>query len=321
VDPEAYEAFLKGRYHWARRSPDSLLKAVDYLRHAVAKDPTYALFYAGLADAYRDLGWDLFSVLPPAEVYPKAKEAAKRALELDPHSAEAHAALGWITTGYDWDWQTAETHFKAALELKPGYGFTHIWYSHFLKAMGRTEESFEESKRALECDPVGLILMMHMGWYYYFTRQYDRAIEQLNKTLELDRNFFVARMFLGQTYEQIGQFDRAIAEFERTASASDGHPVYLANLGVSYAVSGQKDRALQQIHELQQLSRTRYVPARGIAEIYAGLGDTTSAFEWLEKAFHQRNGWLIHINGDPRYDRLRSDPRYKDLVRRMKLPG
>jgi serine/threonine-protein kinase len=320
VDPEAYEAFLKGRYHWARRSPDSLLKAVDCLRRAIGRDPTYALFHAGLADAYRDLGWDLFAVRPPGEVYPNARQAAQRALELDPNCAEAHAALAWITAGYDWNWSVAEREFKLAIDLKPGYGFVHIWYSHFLMAMGRDEESFEESKRALECDPVGITLMMHMGWYYYFMRQNDRAIEQLRKTLELDPNFILARMFLGETYEQMQMFDQAVAEFERTVLISERHPIYLAGLGHAYAKSGDVKSALQLIEELQQLSHTRYVPARGIAEIYIGLNDKDAAFTWLEKAFEQRNGWLIHMDGNPRYDSLRSESRYRDLVRRMNLP-
>jgi serine/threonine protein kinase/Tfp pilus assembly protein PilF len=320
VDPEAYEAFLKGRYHWARRNPESLMKAQDYLRRAVSLDPANALFHAGLADAYRDLGWDLFAVLPPAEVYPKAKTSAKRALELDANCAEAHAALAWIATGYDWDWETAEKEFKRSIDIKPGYGFVHIWYSHFLKAMGRDQESFTESKRALECDPIGLVLMMHMGWYYCYTRQYDRAVEQLQKTLDLDSNFLAARMFLGETYEQLGMFDRAIDEFENAVVISGRRPLYLAGLGHAYAASGQPDKAVQIIQELQQASAIRYVPARVIAEIYIGLGDKDSAFEWLEKAYEQRNGWLVHINSNPRYDSLHSDARYEDLLRRMNLP-
>jgi len=320
VDPEAYEAYLQGRYHWTKRSPDALRKAVDYLRRAVAKDPTCSLFYAGLADAYRDQGWDLFAVAPPSEVYPKAKDAARRAIELDANCAEAHAALAWCATGYDWDWITAEREFKLAIELKPAYSFVHIWYSHFLKVMGRDEESFAESKRALECDPLGLVLMMHMGWYYYFTRQHDRAVDQLQKTLDLDSRFLPALMFLGETYEQMGMFPQAIAEFEKAVAFSDRAPVYLAGLGHAYAIAGQTERAGQFIDELKELSHRRYVPCRGIAEIYIGLGDKDSAFEWLDKAFQQRNGWLMHIEENPRYDCLRDDERYKNLARRMNLP-
>jgi len=320
VDPEAYEAFLKGRYYWYRRSPEALKKALDYLHAAIAKDPTYALAQAGVADAYISLGWDLYALLPPAETYPKAKVAAAKALELDPNCAEAHAALGWAAAGYDWDWVTAEREFRRAIELKPQYGPVHIWYSHFLKAIGRTEESFEESRRAIECDPLGLILNLHMGWYYLYVRRYEQAAEQLRKTLELEPGFILARQFLGETYEQIGKLEEAIAEFEKAVNLSGRQPVYLAGMGHAYAVSGRTDDALRTIEELQQLSTRVYVPARGIAEIYIGLDEKDQAFAWLDKAVEQRNGWLFHIKGNPRYDSLRSDPRYKDLVHRIGLP-
>ncbi|MEP6920607.1 MAG: protein kinase [bacterium] len=319
VDPEAYEAFLKGRHHWYRRSPDALKKALEYLQQAIAKDPTSAMAYAGLADAYNSLGWDLYGILPPEESYPKAKDAAKKALELDPNCAEAHAALGWAATGYDWDWGTAETEFRRAIELKPQYGPVHIWCSHFLRAMGRIEESFQESRRALECDPLGLILNMHMGWHYLYSREYEQAIEQLSKTLELDPGFILARMFLGEAYEYSGLFDEAIAEFEKAVRLSERSPIYVAGLGHAYAVSGRRDAAVQIIDELRNLGRDRYVAARGVAEIYMGLGDKEQTFAWLDKAFQQRNGWLLHLKENPRYDILRTDSRYADLVRRMGL--
>jgi len=320
VDPEAYEGFLKGRYYWYRRTPDALQKALEYLQRAIARDPTYALAYAGLADAYNSLGWDLFAVLPPAEAFPKAKAAAEKSLELDANCGEAHAVLGWAATGYDWDWVTAEKEFRRAIELKPQYGPVHIWHSHFLMAMDRIEESFEESKRAIECDPLGLVLNTHMGWHYLYLREDHQAIEQLSKTLELDPSFILARMFLGEAYEQAGMFEKAIAEFEKAVNLSQRHPIYLSGLGHAYGVSGQRDDALKTIEELQQLSSQVYVPARGIAEIYIGLGDKEQAFAWLEKALEQRNGWLIHVKGNPRYDSLRGDPRYQGLLQRMGLP-
>ena len=320
VDPGAYEAFLKGRHHWYRRSPDALKRSLGYLQQATAEDPTYALAYAGLADAYNSMGWDLYGISAPAESFPKAKAAAKRALELDPNCAEAHAALGWAATAYDWDWIAAETEFRRAIELKPQYGPVHIWYSHFLKAMGRTKESFEESRRALECDPLGLVLNMHMGWHYLYLREYKQAIEQLLKTLELDPGFLPAKMFLGEAYEQVGMFAEAIAEFEETLKLADRQPIYLAGLGHAYAVSGKRDEAFNTIQELNQLSTQQFVSARGVAEIYMGLSDKEQAFAWLDKAFEQRNGWLLHAKENQRYDSLRTDPRYIDLVRRMNLP-
>jgi serine/threonine-protein kinase len=320
VDPAAYEAFLKGRHHWYRRSPQALRKALEYLQQAVDLDPGYALAYAGLADAYVSLGWDLFGLAPPSEAYPKAKLAAQKALELDPLCAEAHAALGWTAAGFDWDWPAAERGLRRAIELNPQYGPVHIWYSHFLRAMDRTEESFAESRRALECDPLGLVLNMHMGWHHLYSRQYEKAAEQCLKTLELGPTFIMARVFLGQAYEQLGRHVEAIAEFERAVELSERHHTYLAELGHGYAAAGHRDRALAVLDELKGQASSRYVAARGIAEVYVGLGRLDQAFVWLGKAFDQRNGWLIHVRESPRYDRLRPDSRYEALVRRMRFP-
>lgn len=320
VDPEAYDAFLKGRYYWYRRSPGALAKSLEYLERATTKDPTYALAHAGLADSFNSLGWDLFAGLPPAEAFPKARQSAHRALTLDPGCAEAHAALGWAATAYDWDWVAAETAFRRAIELKPQYGPVHIWYSHFLHAMGRIGESSEEARRAIECDPLGLILNLHLGWHHVYERQYDRAIEQLNKTLDLESGFILGRLFLGEAYEQMEKFQEAIAEFQEAVSLSGRRPVYLAGLGHAYAVAGQREKALDITKELQQLSVGTYVAARGIAEIYIGLAERDLAFDWLEKALAQHNGWLIHTKSNPRYDTIRADSRYADLVQRIGLP-
>jgi len=320
VDPVAYESFLKGRHLWYKRSPDALTRAVECLQQAINLDPSYALAHAGLADAYVSLAWDLFGLTPPSDTYPKAKRAAQRALELDPNCAEAHAALGWTAAGFDWDWAAAERGLRHAIDLKPQYGPVHIWYSHFLRAMDRTEESLAESRRALECDPLGLVLNMHLGWHHLYSRQYQQAIEQCLKTLELDSTFILAHVFLGQAYEQLGTFTSAIAEFEKAVDLSQRHPTYLADLGHGYAAAGRRADASRILDELIAMSSQRYVAARCIAEIHVGLDDLDEAFAWLDKAFSQRNGWLIHIRENPRYDRLRADARYLDLVRRMNFP-
>jgi eukaryotic-like serine/threonine-protein kinase len=320
VNPVAYESFLKGRHLWYQRSPDALKRAVESLQHAIELDPGYALAHAGLADALVTQGWDLFGLADPSENYPRAKQAAQKALELDPSCAEAHAALGWAAAGFDWDWTTAETELRRAIELKPQYGPVHIWYSHFLRAMDRTEESLAESRRALECDPLGLVLNMHLGWHHLYSRQYEKAVEQCKKTLELDQTFILAHLFLGQAYEQLGLFPSAISEFEKTVDLSRRHPVYVADLAHGYAVAGRQVEARNLLDELIETSRHRYVAARGIAEIHIGLDDPDQAFAWLDRAFLHRNGWLIHVRENPRYDRLRTDPRYADLVRRMNFP-
>jgi TolB-like protein/Tfp pilus assembly protein PilF len=320
VDPEAYDAFLKGRHHWYRRTPGSLDRALEYLQRAVDTDPTYALAHAGLADAYITLGWDLFGLRAPSEMYPRAKEAAKRALQLDPNCAEAYAALGWAATGYDWDWIAAEAAFRRAIELKPQYGPVHIWYSHLLKALGRTHESFEKSLRALDCDPLGLVLNMHMGWHYLYLREYPQAIDQLVKALELDPGFILTRMFLGEAYEQVGMFAEATAQFQKAVDFSARRPINLAGLGHSYAVSDNQEEALKIVEELKRRSTKEFVSARAVAEIYIALGDHDEAFSWLNAAFEQRNGWLLHIKENQRYDSVRADPRYDALVRRLNLP-
>jgi serine/threonine protein kinase/Flp pilus assembly protein TadD len=320
VDPAAYEAFLKGRHFWYRRSPDALKRGLELLQQAITLDPSYALAYAGLAEAHASMGWDLFGLVAPSDAFPLAKRAAQRALEIDPNCAEAHAALGNTAMGFDWDWITAEREFRHAIELKPQYGPAHIWYSHLLKAIDRTEESLAESKRALECDPLGLVLNMHMGWHLVYARQYEKAIEQCQKTLELDPTFILAHVFLGQAYEQAGAFAEAIAAFEKAAELSRRHPTYLADLGHGFAIAGQRADALNVLAELHEASSQRYVAHRGIAEIHIGLGEIDEAFVWLERGFQQRNGWLIHIRDNPRYDPLRADPRYLDLVRRMNFP-
>jgi eukaryotic-like serine/threonine-protein kinase len=320
VDPAAYETFLKGRHHWYRRSPDALARGLEFLQQAVKLDPSHALAHAGLADAYATVGWDLFGLSAPSESFPKARQAAQKALEIDPNCAEAHAALGWTAVGFDWDWATAEREFRHAIDLKPQYGPVHIWYSHLLRAMDRTEESLAEARRALECDPLGLVLNMHMGWHLHYSREHEKAVEQCQKTLELDPTFIPAQMFLGQALEQLGAFSDAIAAFERCVDLSRRHPPYLAELSHGFAIAGRRSDAEKVLEELKELSSRRYVAARGIAEIHIGLGNVDDAFAWLEKAFQQRNGWLIHIRENPRYDRLRGDPRYVELVRRMNFP-
>jgi tetratricopeptide (TPR) repeat protein len=318
VVPSAYEAFLKGRHFWYRRSPEALMRAVELLQEAIRLDPGHALAYAGLADAYASKGWDLFGLSAPSESFPKARQAAQKALDIDANCAEAHAALGWAAFGFDWDWMTAEREFRQAIELKPQYGPVHIWFSHFLRAMDRTEESLAESRRALECDPLGLVLNMHMGWHLLYSREYDKAIEQCSKTLELDPTFILAHVFLGQAHEQKGAFEHAIAAFAKAVEISRRHPAYLADLGHGLAVAGRQADALTILDEL--LSSQRYVPARSIAEVHIGLGNLDEAFRWLRTAFEQRNGWLVHIRENPRYERLHGDPRYLDLVRRMDFP-
>jgi tetratricopeptide (TPR) repeat protein len=187
--------------------------------------------------------------------------------------------------------------------------------------MDRTDESLAESRRALDCDPLGLVLNMHMGWHLLYLREHERAIEQCTKTLELDPTFILAHTFKGQAHEQLGEFANAITAFEKAVELSRRHPTYLADLGHGFAIAGRQTDAMNVLDEMKDISSRRYVAARSFAEVHLGLGQVDEAFGWLEQAFQQRNGWLIHIRENPRYDRLRADPRYLDLVRRMNFPS
>ncbi len=321
VNPEAHEAYLRGRYFWNKRTEEGFRRGTEYFNQAIEKDPNYALAYAGLAYTYSLMGHELYSLLDPRDAYPKANAAALRALKLDESLAEAHAVLGDVKFRYEWDWSGAEREYKRAIELNPSYTTAHQWYSHFLLPLGRAEESLAESKRALELDPLSLVINMHMGWHYLYARQYDQAIEQLRKTLDLDQDFLLAHLFLGQAYELKAMYAEAMAEFQKAIALSRGAPPNVAALGHLYAVSGKRDAARKVLEELKESSKRRFVPSYEIAVVYAGLGEKDQAFGWLQKAFEQRDsGWLVDLRVDPRFDLLRSDPRFADLVRRVGLP-
>jgi len=321
VDPEAHQLYLKGRYFWYKRTEESMRKGIEYFNQALERNPTYALAYAGIASTYNLLGHELYSVLDARDAYPKAKSAALKALELDDTLAEAHAVLADVKFRFDWDWEAAEREHKKAQELNPNYAVAHIWYSHFLLPLGRVEESLRESRRALELDPLGLIINLHLGWHYVYARELEPGIERLKKTLELDPNFALAHLFLGQAYEVKRMHAEAIEAFESAVRDSQGGAVHLGALGHAYAVSGRRAEALRVLNELKEQSKRRFVPSYEIAVIYAGLGDMDQAFAWLERAFRDRDSsWLVDVRVDPRFDLLHSEPRFRDLLRRMKLP-
>src|SRR5712691_2752197 len=258
VDPEAYHLYLKGRFYWNKRTEESLKKGIEYFHQAIDLDPNYALAYAGLADCYGLLGWDLFGSLPPREALPIAKAAAKKALEIDDNLSEAHNSLAWTKLVFDWDWSGAESEFKRAIELNPGYAVAHHWYAECLAGMERYDEALAEIKRAQESDPLSLIISAVVGWILYFDRQYDQAIVQFQKALELDPNFWVAHWCLGQPYEQKAMFAEAVAEFQKAIDLSAGSPLALAALGHAYAVSGKTTEAQRVLNELKESSKRRY---------------------------------------------------------------
>ncbi len=320
-NPEAYQLYLKGRFYWNRRTEEGSRKGIEYFQLAIEKDPTYALAYTGLADCYSVLGTSYnFASLSPSEAIPKAKAAVTKALELDDTLAEAHTSLAYIRLNYDWDWPGAEREFKRAIELNPNYDNAHHWYSHYLMAMGRTEESLRESNRALELDQLGPIMNVHLGWHYFYAHQYDLAIEQFRKTLEMDPNYGLTHWYLGQAYEQKAMYAEAETELRKAKDLLPENVIVEADIGHAYAVSGKRDEARKVIDELKELSRRRYVASYHIALIYTGLGDKDRAFEWLDNAYRERSDLLVYLKVEPRLDSLRSDQRFADLVRRVELP-
>lgn len=313
----AYEAYLKGRYYWSKRTEAELRKGAECFEQAIALDPSYALAYAGLADFYIILGW--YSYVAPCESYPRAKAAATRALQIEPNLAEAHTAMGFISLLYDWEMRAAEKHFRRAIELNPGYAPGHHWYADFLAANGRLEESWREAQRAHELEPLSLIINWNLGWIRYFSRQYDEAVAQFRNTLELDPNYLVAYMFLGQPYVQQQRYDQAEEAFQRAVELSGRAAVSLALLGHSQALAGRRDVARALLAELEEKSKHAYTSPIFFAWIHLGLGDKDLAQSWLEKAIEERSNWLAWLAADPRYDSLRGDPRFCDLVRRVGL--
>ena len=317
-DLEAYNLYLKGRYYWAQR-PQGINKAIEHFQLAIDKNPDSALARAGLADCYVTLGSWENGTLPPAEAMAKAKAAASRALELDGRLAEAHATLAYRTTHYDWDWTTAEVQYKRAVELNPNYAVSHHWYSHYLTAMGRTEESLVASKRCLELDPLDLVINIHMAWHHQFARQYEEAVEQCWKTNELHPNSFWPPYFFGMAYQQQGKIAAAAVEYQKAIQMSGNVTFTTAGLGHLYATSGRSAEARVIFDELRARAQNTYVPAYDLALVCVGLGATDEAFEWLDKAYEERCGWLTYLNVEPRMDTLRSDSRFNDLLRRLRL--
>jgi len=313
---EAYRLYLKGRNAWNKRTGDELQQAIEYFNKAIAIDPNYGAAYAGLADCYNMLV--VYGSLEPKEGFPKAKEAAERALDIDESSAEAHSSLAFIKFRWDWDRAATEREFQSAIKLKPAYAPAHQWYSSYLVAVERFDEAIAEAKRTEELEPLSFVASSHLGWIYYLSGQNDKAIEQCRKILELDPSSFPARRYLGLAYEAKGMYTEAIAEFQTGVKLS-GSPLMLALLGHAYAAAGRTAEARQVLNDLQQLQGERYVSPYTVAAIYAGLGDQEQVFKWLEKAVEGRDIWLMNLKVDPVFAKLRSNRKFADLLARIRL--
>jgi eukaryotic-like serine/threonine-protein kinase len=316
---EAYQLYLKGLYYWNRRTGLGLQKALGYFQQAIEQDPNYALAYAGVAGCYAI--YSRYDLLPPRESMPLGKRAAMQALKIDPSLPEARIALAHVMTEYEWDWAGASKEFQQALATDPNYATGHQWYAEHLMAIGQLEEGLKEIQKAHQLDPLSLQIRSILALSYYSNRQYDLAIDVARKGIELDPNFARLHFRLGQSLIKKSLFDEAISEFKMAMSLAGNPPTYLAGLGQAYAASGKKAEALQIIEQLEKLSKEKYVPSYQIALVYVELGDKDQTFEWLEKAFNARDDWLDQFRTDPSWDPIRSDQRYKDLLRRMNIPS
>ncbi len=313
---EAYQLYLQGLFYWNKGTQPDFKKAADYFSQAVQKDPGYALSYAGLADSYSLLGDAGY--LPPSEAWPKAKTAAMQALDLDDSLAEAHTSLGLVKEHFEWDWAGAEKEFKRAIELNPNLATAHHWYGDYLTNMGRFDEGIAETKKAQELDPLSPIINTTMGWQFYVEGRNENALEQLRKVLDIDPKFSPARRILEEVYAHMGKHKEAVAEREKALSLS-GSPELAASIEEDFTKSGYKGVLQSWLDGLTELSKHSYVSSYSIAESYMRMDQKQKAFEWLEKAYEEHDSGLVSLAVEPMFENIRPDPRFKEVLRRMKL--
>jgi tetratricopeptide (TPR) repeat protein len=324
VNPEAYDAYLQGRYHLHAMTAAEIRKSVADFERAVKLGPDYAPAHAGLASALALLATGPFDAVAPKEAMPKAEAAAQRALELDDGLAEAYTALALVNHHYHWNWHGAESGYQRAIELNPNYAAAHLRYSWMLLALGRREEAFreiEETQRIVEeTDPHRLVAVhATRAQAYYFGREFQRAAEECEKALHLDPNHFMVHYILGRTYRRLGESDKAIAELKAAHDCADDAPLVDAVLGLAYATSGQMGNAQKMMESFKAAAKKRYIPPTYFGMLFAGMGDKDQAFKWLEKAVAERADLLTWLNVEPMVDPLRDDSRFHELVRRVGL--
>jgi len=319
VRREAFEAYLRGRYYWNKRTPENIHKAIEFFRKAIDEDPAYARAYAGLADCYNQLGTVLIGGQPPTESRPMAIATAKKSLEIDPELPEGHAALAYARL-YDWEWAEAEQGFQRAIRLNPSYASAHLWYAHYLAMRKRHEEALREVRLAQQLDPLSPIIQTQVGWMLQHAERYDEAIQQLRKVLDKDPDYLWALWRIGSSYASKSMFREGIDALEKAAVLSHRSPSILGTLAETYGLAGRRTEARRLLNELQTLSRRQYVPAIAFAHAYVGLGDSEQDLSCLEKAYQSREqgiAWLAIWKNDGAY---RSDPRFRALMRRVGLP-
>jgi tetratricopeptide (TPR) repeat protein/TolB-like protein len=314
---DAEALYIKGRNAWNKRKTADIEQAVGFFKQAVDLNPNYALAYAGMADCYNMLA--VYGGKSPAEAFRQARDAANRSLTIDNKLAEGHAALAYTTFRGDWNWTEAEKEFKQAISLNDNYAWTHLWYGSLLSSEGRFDEAIRETRRAQQIEKTSPIINIQLGLVYYFQHQYKEAVAECKKTIELDPSFFAAQRYLGLSYSQMGMHKEAVAEFEKAINASGDSALMKAEYASALALSGDTNKAQAQLNSLLETSKQKYVSAYHIAAIYVGLKDKDQAFNWLNKALQDRADWMVNLKVDPRFESLRSDPRFGELLGRMKF--
>jgi TolB-like protein/DNA-binding winged helix-turn-helix (wHTH) protein/Tfp pilus assembly protein PilF len=317
VNPEAYEAYLKGRYFWNKRTADGLQEAIRYFNQAIEKDPSYAQAYAGVADSYALAGDWQYGVLAPKDAYPRAEAAATKAIALDSTLGEARISLAWCLDGFDWNWDSAGKEFTRGIELSPGYATGHHWYGWHLATLGRHVEAIAELEKAVSFDPLSLIIGADLAEEFLIAHRYDEAIKQARKTIDMDPFFALTHYVLGEAFVQKHMYKEAIAELQKATELSEGSTAFTANLAYAYAVSGSRNEALQILNDLRNRSQKGFSNAPEIALVYVGLDQKDQAMAWLEKAYAGRFNPGVLMR--PAFDPLRSDPRFQELLHRIGL--
>jgi TolB-like protein/DNA-binding winged helix-turn-helix (wHTH) protein/Tfp pilus assembly protein PilF len=318
VDPEAYEAYLKGRYFWNKRTEDGFRKAIEYFNQAIARDPNYAESYAGLADAYALLGG--YGLVAQEDAMPKAKAAAQKALAINDQLADAYTSLGLIVLQYEWNWPETEKDFKRAIELDPNYSVAHHYYGDaYLALVGKTNEAIAELRKAHELDPLSPIIATDLGKRLCEAHKCDEGLVLLQKALDVDPDFVEAHRSLSEAYKHMGRYPEATAEVKKIKSW-ENLTFALGELGHIYALQGNRRVAQEIANKLQRRSAQQYTDPYYLSKIYIALGEKDAAFAWLQKAYQQHSPGVLALAHDPDYDPVRSDPRFQDLVRRVGLP-
>ncbi|HEX2120846.1 MAG TPA: protein kinase [Thermoanaerobaculia bacterium] len=312
---EAYQLYLKGRYHWNKRNEESLRRGIQFFREAIESDPSFAGAYAGLADSFVTLATNI--PLPPHEVMPKAKAAAMKAIEIDDTFAAAWASLAAVRWWFDWDWEGAEEAYRRAISLNPNYAMAHDGYAMLLSARGRFDEAVEQIGKASDLDPLSLIIAVHAGWPFYFARDFESAIRRFRKALELDEHFIPAHGWLGMALGQQRRYAEALDAFARALEV-DHIPILQAMLAHTHAIAGQREKALFLLEALREQAKTRYIAAYDIAVIHAGLGETSAAIAQLRVALDERSPWIVFFDVDPRLDPLRDEPAFREIAEALR---